>query len=196
MNTIIELMGVALTALLAENFVLVSCLGIGTRTRAFHDPIDAVRTGYCLTFVMVLSTLIVWTLDTLVLSRFSLQYFRVYVFALLIPALIYALRKFLQYCVPELHRRIHEHLASLSTNCAALGCALLVSQRSYDLLTALIFALFGGIGATIALSAFAYLMGEVDLDHCPKCFRGTPMQLITAGLMAMALVGFYGLHVI
>ena len=72
--------------------------------------------------------------------------------------------------------------------------ALLVAQRSYSLGSALIFALCGGIGATLALASFASLQKEVDLNRCPRAFRGVPIQLITAGLMAMALVGYYGLY--
>ena len=97
-------------------------------------------------------------------------------------------------CIPELSRRIDGHLASISTNCAALGSALLVVQRSYSLGSALVFALCGGVGVTLALASFASLQGEVDLDRCPRSFQGVPIQLITAGLMAMALMGYYGLY--
>ena len=89
---------------------------------------------------------------------------------------------------------LDENLASVTTNCAALGSALLVAQRGYSLGSALLFALCGGVGVTLALASFASLQGEVDLDRCPRVFRGAPIQLITAGLMAMALIGFYGLN--
>ena len=167
MNTALELTGVALAALLSENLVLVSCMGIGTHRESFQDPREAIRTGLCLTLVMVLGVLGGWLLNFLVLLRA---------------------------CVPELSRRADENLASISTNCAALGSALLVAQRSYSLGSALIFALCGGIGATLALASFASLQKEVDLNRCPRAFRGVPIQLITAGLMAMALVGYYGLY--
>ena len=80
---VIELAGVALAALLSENFVLVSCMGIGTRLRAFQDPIDALRTGYCLTAVMILSALLSWLADFLVLTRFGWQHFRLLFLCLL-----------------------------------------------------------------------------------------------------------------
>lgn len=195
MNTVLELAGVALAALLAENMVLVSCLGIGTHRESFSKPREAIRTGICLAVVMVLGALCAWLLDYLVLSRFGWQHFRVLAFALLIPGLVAVLRKFLKACVPELSRRMDGNLAAVSTNCAALGSALLIAQRSYGLGTALVFALSGGVGVTLALASFASLQGEVDLERCPRAFRGTPIQLITAGLMAMALVGFYGLHI-
>ena len=194
MNTVMELTAVALAALLSENMVLVSCMGIGTHEKSFQDPREAIRTGCCLTVVMILGALGAWLLNYLVLLRYGLTHFQVLAFALLVPGLVAALRKFLRACVPELSRRADDNLASISTNCAALGTALLVSQRSYGLTSALVFALCGGVGATLALASFASLQKEVDLNRCPRAFRGVPIQLITAGLMAMALVGYYGLY--
>ena len=194
MNTVMELTAVALAALLSENMVLVSCMGIGTHEKSFQEPREAIRTGCCLTVVMILGALGAWLLNYLVLLRYGLTHFQVLAFALLVPGLVAALRKFLRACVPELSRRADDNLASISTNCAALGSALLVVQRSYDLPSALLFALCGGLGATLALASFASLQKEVDLNRCPRAFRGVPIQLITAGLMAMALVGYYGLY--
>jgi len=190
----IDLAGVALAALLSENFILVNCMGIGTRVESFRDPMDALRSGSCLTVVMVLSALVSWLLDFALLSRFGLQYLRLLVLALLIPGLVALLCTFLRHCLPELSRRVDENLKSISTNAAALGSALLVVQRSYSLSAALLFALFGGLGATLALASFASLREEVDFDRCPRCFRGVPILFLTAGLMGLALVGFYGLH--
>ena len=194
MNTALELTGVALAALLSENLVLVSCMGIGTHRESFQDPREAIRTGLCLTLVMVLGVLGGWLLNFLVLLRFGWTHFQLLAFSLLIPGLVAGLRTFLRACVPELSRRVDLNLSSIATNCAALGAALLISQRSYSLPAALVFALCGGIGATLALASFASLQKEVSLDRCPKSFRGVPIQLITAGLMAMALMGYYGLY--
>ena len=194
MNTVLELMGVALAALLSENLVLVTCMGIGTHRASFQEPKEAIRTGLCLTAVMILGALGAWLINVLVLTQFNLTHFQVLAFSLLIPGLVALLRRFLSACVPELSRRVDENLASISTNCAALGTALLVVQRSYSLGAAMIFALCGGVGATLALASFASLQKEVDLNRCPRAFRGVPIQLITAGLMAMALVGYYGLY--
>lgn len=191
---VLELAGVALAALLSENFVLVSSMGIGTRTRSFRDPVDALRSGYCLTAVMVLSALFSWLADYLVLSRFGWQHFRLLFLTLLITGITAGLRAFLRACLPELFRRVDGNLSAVPTNCAALGSALLIAQRGYSLGSALLFALFGGLGAAAALASFASLREEVSFDHCPKCFRGAPILFLTAGLMALSLVGFYGLH--
>ena len=194
MNSALELMGIALAALLSENLILVTCMGIGTHDPSFTQPKEAIRTGICLTVVKVLGTLCAWLLNFLVLTRFGWSHFQVLALSLLIPSLVATLRGFLRACIPELSRRLDGNLASIATNCAALGTALLIVQRSYSLGTALIFALCGGIGATLALASFASLQREVSLDRCPRAFRGVPIQLITAGLMAMALMGYYGLY--
>lgn len=191
---VLELAGVALAALLSENFILVNCMGIGTRQESFQDPVDALRSGYCLTVVMVLSALISWLCDYFILDHFGWEHFRVLVLALLVPGLVAGLRAFIRACLPELSRRIDGNLAAVSTNCAAMGAALLIAQRSYDLGSALLFALCGGVGVTVALASFASLRGEVSFDSCPRAFRGAPILFLTAGLMALALVGFYGLH--
>ena len=194
MKTVVELIGVALLAMLSDNFLLVNCMATGTRVRSFLEPVDALRSGYCLTTVMVLGAASSWLIDHLILSQFGWQHFRLLVFALLIPAIIGALRYLIRTYIPELSRRMDENLKAVGTNCAALGSALLISQRSLGFWAGLVFALCGGIGATVALASFASLQHEVDLESCPRCFRGLPIQLITAGLMAMTLVGFYGLN--
>ena len=161
--TAVYLAGVALAALLSENFILVNCLGIGTRTQAFDHPLEAGRTGAALTAVMTLTALVTWVADQL-LYHFALDYYQTLVFALVGPLVVWALRSFLHSCVPELSRRLDESLSSITSNCAAMGAALIISQRGYN------------------------------LAGCPKSFRGAPLELITAGLMALSLVGFYGLH--
>ena len=194
MHGILEVMGVALTALLAENFVLVTCMGIGSRTKALEQPKDALRTGFYLTMVMVMSTVLAWIIDVGILTAYGLTYYRTFVYALLIPSVVWLLGKFFKYFIPELYRRSREYLGAVTTNGAALGCVLLVALRSYGLAESVIFALCGGVGTTVVLANFAHLQSEADLEQCPKCFRGVPIQLITMGLMAMGLVGFYGLH--
>lgn len=194
MNPAFELAGVAILALLSENFILVNCMGIGARTKSFHNPLDALRSGYTLTTVMVLAALLSWPIDHFILDHYQLQHFRLLIFSLIVVGVVEGLRYLIRTFIPELSRRMDENLAAVTANCAALGSALLISYRSLSFGGGLLFALCGGIGATVVLTSFAFLQSEVCLDHCPKCFRGLPIQLITAGLMAMALIGFYGLN--
>ena len=158
-----ELAGIALAALLSENFILVKCLGLGVREQALREPKDAFRTGYSLTLVMVVTALLGWLADNLILVRFSLTYLRTLVFTLLALSVVAGLRRVIRACLPELSRRIDENLASITTNCAALGVVLLISQRSYSLGAALVFALCGGIGATVVKVSDACRGGEVDM---------------------------------
>ena len=99
--TAVQLAGIALAALLSENFILVSCLGIGSRTQAFRDPLDAWRTGYSLTAVMVVTALAAWVVNQL-LRHFALSYFQTLAFALTGPLVVAGLRYFLRTCIPEL----------------------------------------------------------------------------------------------
>lgn len=193
--TSVHLAGVALIALLSENFILVNCLGIGTRTQAFEYPVEARRTGLALTLGMVLATLLCWLADNLLLIPYGWTYLRTLIFTLLALLSLFLIKHGLRLFIPELYRRLEDILPSVAANCAVLGAAFLVSQRGYSLGAALLYALFGGIGATVVLMSYAGLREEVGFDSCPKAFQGAPIMLITAGLMALALVGFYGLQI-
>ena len=173
--TALQLAGVALAALLSENFILVNCLGIGVRTKAFHDPLDAWRTGYSLTAVMSLTALATWGLNQL-LQHFALGYFQTLVFALTGPVLVAALRCFLKNCVPELSRRIDENLASLPANCAAMGAALLIAERGYSLLGALLFGFLEGWASQWFSCATPDCGGKSALRAAPRAFRESPLS--------------------
>lgn len=194
MNSV-HLTGVALAALLSENFILVNCMGMGTHTQAFLDPRQARRTGFSVLLAMVITVFFTWMADVCVLLHYGWTYLRLIVFTLISLASVAMLRQVLKTFLPQLSVRLDDSLAALSTNNAALGAALLVSIRGYELDQALTFALFGGLGVLVVLVSFAGLRDAVGFDDCPKAFRGAPITLITAGLMALALVGFYGLHV-
>ena len=189
----VQLAGLALAALLSENFVMVNCLGIGTRTQAFRDPIEGWRTGFGLTLVLVCSGLLSRGVD-LILLQARMEYLRLLAFALLVPAASVALRWLIRLFLPELSRRIEGPLRAVSSNAAALGAVLMASQRGYGLGQTFIFTLFGGLGVTAAMMSFAGLREEVSFESCPRPFRGAPILFITAGLMALSLVGFYGLN--
>ncbi len=190
-----HLTGVALAALLSENFLLVNCLGIGTRTEAFRSPREARRTGFSVLIAMLASVFFTWMADYLILRQFRLEYLRVMVFTGISLGSVALLRFLFRTFLPELSARLDDSMAALSTNCAALGASLLASTRGYLLSQAMTFALFGGLGVLVVLISFAGIRDTVGFDDCPRVFRGAPIELITAGLMALALVGFYGLHI-
>lgn len=194
MNSV-HLTGVALAALLSENFILVNCMGMGTRVEAFRDPRQARRTGFSVLLAMVFTVFFTWMVDVFVLLHYGWTHLRLMAFTLIALGTVALLRLALKTFLPQLSVRLDESLAALSTNGAALGAALLASIRGYELDQALTFALFGGLGVLLVLESFAGLRDAVGFDDCPKPFRGAPIELITVGLMALALVGFYGLHI-
>ena len=193
MNSV-HLTGVALAALLSENFILVNCMGIGTQVQAFRDPRQALRTGLSVLLSMVVTVFFTWLADMLVLRHYSLEYFRLMTFTLLSLGSVGLLRLALHTFLPGLSVRLDTSLAATSSNCAALGAALLSSMRGYLLDQALMFAFCGGLGVLLVLVSFAGLREAVGFVDCPQSFRGIPIKLITAALMALALLGFYGLH--
>lgn len=193
MNSV-HLAAVALAALLSENFILVSCMGIGTKIEAFQNPREARRTGLSVLLSMVVTVFFTWLADALLLRHSGWDHLRLLAFTLLSLGSVALIRLLLRVFLPALFARLDTSLSAMSTNCAALGAALLASTRGYTLDQALLFALCGGLGVLLVLLSFAGLHDTINLDECPKSFRGAPMELITAGLMALALVGFYGLH--
>ena len=191
----VHLTGVALAALLSENFVLVNCVGIGAHTATFTSPREARRTGGCVMMVMLLTVLFTWLVDTYIMEHLLCEHFRLLIFTLISLGCVAGLRLFFRLFVPAMSQRVDATLASLSTNGSALAAALMVSSRGYELGQALTFAFFAGLGVLLVLLSFSGLRDSVRYDLCPAPFRGIPIKLITAALMALSLVGFYGLHI-
>ncbi len=189
-----EIVGLALTALLAENLVLVYCMGIGTGQSAFLDPVEGRRVGVALTLVMVVSGVLSRGVDTFLIN-FHLSYLALLAFALLVPTVSAVLGWLMKFFIPELSQRLAEPVRTAFGNAAVLGAVLIASQRGYTIQQTFIFTFFGGVGLTLCLISFAGLREEISLESCPKCFRGLPILLITGGLMALAMVGYYGLNV-
>lgn len=190
---IMQFMAIGLTALLAENLILVYGIGMGTGESAFRDPTEGRRAGVALTMVMVVAGVLSRYVDD-ILVNLNLEYLRLLFFTLLVPAVSAVLGVLLKFFLPELSHRLAEPIRGALGNAAVLGSILLASTRSYTPGQMAVYSLCGGIGITLVLVCFAGLQEEVSLERCPKAFRGLPIMLITAGLMALAMVGYYGLN--
>lgn len=191
----IEVIGLVLIAILAENMVLVKCMGLGWPKRTIMTEDGAWHMGVSLTLVMVITALVSWLINTYVLRYFGLEYLRILVYALLVPAVIGLLKLVLRAFFPVLYRHLKDYLSETVSNCAVLGVAFLITMRNYTLPQTLLYALASGVGTLGVLVIFTGMQEQASFDNCPKFFRGYPIGLLTAGLMAMALMGFYGLHV-
>lgn len=191
----IQAIGLVLIAVLAENMVLVRCMGMGWPGSATSSEDSAWRMGISITLVMVFNTMAAWLVNRFVLEFFGLGHLRLLVYALLVPSVIWMLRKLLGTFFPGLYAYVREHLSYSLYNCSVMGAAYIITQRHYTFGQTFLYSLASGVGVLIVLVIFTGMQDQASFDNCPKWFRGFPIELITAGLMGLALMGFYGLHV-
>ena len=191
----IQIIGLVLIAILAENMVLVRCLGMGWPGKGTLTEEGAWRMGASITLVMVVTALLSWLVNTLVLKFFGIEHLRILVYVLLVLGSVALVRQGLRLFFPVLYRNLNEYLSHVVDNCAVLGVAFIITLRSYSFIQALLYALASGVGILGVLVIFTGMQDQASFDNCPKVFRGLPIQMITAGLMALALMGFYGLNV-
>ena len=191
----IQVIGLVLIAILSENMVLARCLGMDWPERTDMTEDRAKHIGVSLTLVIVLTALISWLVNTYVLRFFDMEHFRILAYTLTMLASAQLLRQLLRLFFPVLYRHLNEDLSQAVYNCAVLGVAFIITLRNYSLPQTLLYALASGVGILGVLVIFTGMQDQASFDNCPKVFRGLPIQLLTAGLMALALMGFYGLNV-
>lgn len=191
----IQTIGLVLIALLAENMVLVRCLGMDWPKRTEMTEDSAWHIGVSLTLVMIVTALLSWLVNTYVLRFFNVEHLRIVVYALITFGASVLLKWLLRLFVPVLYRHLDAYLSQTVYNCAVLGVAFIITLRNYSLPQTLLYSAASGVGILLILVVFTGMQDQASFDNCPKMFRGMPIQMITAGLMALALMGFYGLNV-
>ena len=189
-----EIFMILVSAILVDNFVLSKFMGICPFLGVSKKLDSAVGMGLAVTFVMIMASAVTYPIYRYLLLQFDLTYLNTLVFILVIAAFVQLVEIVLKKFIPALHKSLGVYLPLITTNCAVLGAAYLAAQRSYTLSQALTFALCGGLGVLVVLMSYAGLREEISLTSCPRPFRGPAIEMVTAGLMALALVGFYGLH--
>ena len=191
-----ELVSLSLAAILAENFVLVKFLGICPFLGVSKKTDTAIGMGLAVVFVMGLSSMVTWLVNEFLLLPLGLEYMQTVAFILVIAALVQFVELFLKKFVPTLYTALGIYLPRITTNCAVLGAALLNVQNERSFLASTTFGVFSGLGFTLAIVLFASVRERLAYAKFPKCFEGVPQALITAGLIAMAFMGFSGLQVV
>ena len=190
-----ELLLLALGASLVNNFVLTNFLGlcpfVGVSRRFEAAAGMALATAFVLTIASGLS----FTLWHWVLQPLGLEYLRTLVFILLIAGVVQFTELMMRATSPVLHQALGIFLPLITTNCAVLGVALLNVDKQHGLLESLVYGAAAGGGFALALLLFAALRERLDTCDVPEAFRGAPIALVTAGLMALAFMGFAGLGV-
>ena len=188
------ILGIIIAALLSQNFILVKFYGICPFMGVSKKIDTALGMGMAVTFVMALASAACYLVNLLLVSL-NAQYMQTVAFILVIASIVQVVEMFLKKAVPALYKALGVFLPLITTNCAVLGVVLVNVQNNYDLLVSTINGAAGGLGFTLAIVLFASIRERVDKANCPECFKGYPIALIAAGLLALAFMGFSGLSI-
>jgi len=188
-----------ISAIFVNNIVLSQFLGICPFLGVSKKIDTALGMGAAVTFVLVLATIITYLLQML-LNHYGLGFLQTIVFILVIAALVQMIEIVLKKISPSLYQALGVFLPLITTNCCILGVAILVADGTnklpvgadHNLLTGTVFAFATAIGFALALVIFAGMREQLSMNKVPKAMQGTPIALLTAGLLAMAFMGFSG----
>ena len=187
------IIGILLSAILTENFILVKFYGICPFMGVSKKTDTDLGMGMAVTFVMGIASAATFAVNRYILVPLELQYMQTVAFILVIAAIVQVVEMFLKKSVPSLYQALGIYLPLITTNCAVLGVALVNVQKGYDFLQSVVYGVTGGLGFTLAIVLFASIRERVGEADCPKSFEGFPLALISAGLLALAFMGFSGL---
>ena len=188
------ILGIILSAILTENFILVKFYGICPFMGVSKKIDTALGMGMAVTFVMALASAACWAVNQMLVAL-ELSYMQTVAFILVIASIVQVVEMFLKKAVPALYKALGVFLPLITTNCAVLGVVLVNVQENYNFLISVVNGAAGGLGFTVAIVLFASLRERVDKAECPESFRGFPITLIAAGLLALAFMGFSGLSI-
>ncbi len=184
---------IAIGSALVNNVVLSQFLGLCPFLGVSKKVNTAAGMGTAVIFVITLASAVSAVIDKYILRRFHIEYLETIVFILVIAALVQFVEMFLKKSMPALYKSLGVYLPLITTNCAVLGVALTNVQKSYDILTSVVNGFATAAGFTIAIVILAGLREKMEYNDVPESFKGMPITLVTAGLMAIAFCGFAGL---
>lgn len=192
---IFKLLSITLGAILANNFIFSQFLGCCPFLGVSKKVDTAVGIGVAVTFVMGLASAVCFVVNKYILIPLDLAYMQTVAFILVIASLVQFIEMFLQKAMPALYTALGVYLPLITTNCAVLGVVLLNVQNGYNFIESVVYGITGGLGFLLAIVLFASIRERLVFADYPKCWDGFPIALITAGLMALAFMGFSGLKV-
>lgn len=188
-----EYFAIIIGAIFVNNIVLSQFLGICPFLGVSNKVSTSLGMGGAVTFVMAIASIVVYLLQYYVLVPLGIEYMQTITFILVIAALVQMVEIMLKKLSPVLYQALGIFLPLITTNCAVLGVAILLVQKEYDLLQSVTYAVSNAIGFTLALVLFAGLRERLELSDVPFSMRGVPVAILTAGILAMAFMGFSGL---
>ena len=180
-------------SIFVSNIVLTQFLGICPFLGVSGKLSTSIGMGGAVLFVMAIATMVTWLIQHYVLTPLGLDFMQTIVFILVIAALVQMVEIMLKKISPSLFQALGVFLPLITTNCAVLGVAILTVQKDFNLLEGVVFAISNALGFTLAIVLFAGIREHLDLMEVPKQMRGVPVALVTAGILALAFMGFTGL---
>ena len=193
MDTVKELLLLLIGSSLVSNVVLSQFLGLCPFLGVSKKIKTAAGMGTAVIFVITLASAVAGVIYQYILQPFSIEYLQTIVFILVIAALVQFVEMFLRKAMPALYEALGVYLPLITTNCAVLGVALTNVQKEYGILTGIVNGFATALGFTIAIVILAGLREKMEYNDVPESFKGMPIVLLTAGLMAIAFCGFSGL---
>ena len=189
-----SILSIALGAILVENFILSQFLGICPFMGVSKKMDTALGMGIAVIFVMGIASIFCYLIN-LILVPLHLEFLQTLAFILVIAALVQFVEMFLQKTIPSLYEALGIYLPLITTNCAVLGVVLLNVQKNYNFIESVVYGITGGVGFLVAIVLFASVRERTEFADYPKAFEGFPIALVSAGLIALAFMGFSGLRV-
>ena len=184
---------IIIASIFVNNIVLAQFLGICPFLGVSSKVETSLGMGAAVTFVMAISSIAAYVIQYYVLEPLGIGFLQTIAFILVIAALVQMVEIILKKMSPALYQALGIFLPLITTNCAVLGVAILLVQKEYNLLESVVFAVSTAIGFTLAMVLFAGLRERLELADLPKAMKGVPVALLTAGILAMAFMGFSGL---
>ena len=194
-NLLGSLVAISLGAILTNNFIFSQFLGCCPFLGCSDKTDTAAGMGLAVIFVMGLASAICWVVDHYILIPHGLAFLETLAFILVIAALVQLVEMFLKKAVPSLYQALGIYLPLITTNCAVLGVVLLNVQNEYSFIESVVYGITGGIGFLLAIVLFSSVRERVQFSDYPECFEGFPICLVSAGLLALAFMGFSGMSI-
>jgi len=189
-----SLVSISLGAILINNFIFSQFLGCCPFLGVSQKVDTAVGMGLAVTFVMGLASALCYVVN-IVLVNLQLEYMQTLAFILVIASLVQLVEMFLKKTIPSLYSALGIYLPLITTNCAVLGVVLLNVQNSYNFIESVVYGITGGLGFLLAIVLFASVRERLQFAEYPKSFEGFPIALVSAGLLALAFMGFSGMKI-
>ena len=188
-----ELLIILMTAVLVNNYVLVRFLGICPFLGVSKKLNQAVGMGVAVTFVMLMATAATYPIYTFLLVPNKLEYMRTIVFILVIAALVQLVEIILKKYIPALHKSLGIYLPLITTNCAVLGVTINNVNDGYGFVQSMVSSLGCGLGFLLAMVLFAGVRSRLEEADPPEAFKGLPITLVAASIVALSFMGFNGI---